>query len=124
MSDKRYSYDTNEEERRLAPVQAEEGEIEEFPELITRIGRLLPDLIRAILAGDAGRVEEIVYNYVEYVTENYSDHELYGFTPAIVTHSPLDLAAMAHNRGFHDICGILYNEECPVIGAAIDAAAE
>jgi len=125
MRKKRRLDNANEEEGRLVHAQeaAEAEEVEYFPELVERIEILFLYLVRAVASGRADLVVKIINDYEEYVIDIYKEHKFYDSTPTIENHYPI-LGAVAHEIGFHEICGILGNEECQVMGAEIDAAAE
>ena len=61
--------------------------------------------------------------YDDHVTEIYSEHEGYDFTPTIQTQLEV-LGERAHLLGFHEICSILYYDECDVAVEEIGVVAD
>ena len=111
---RRTSEDESEQAQKIAPAQAQEEvepEEEFFPELVERIEDLSPALNAAVTAGDANQVRGIIQQYDDHVTEIYSEHKYYDFTPAIQSRLEV-LGERAHLLGFHEICSIFYYEEC------------
>ena len=125
---RRTSEDESEQAQKIAPAQAQEevepeAEEEVFPELVAMIGALSPALNAAVAAGDADQVRGIIQQYDDHVTEIYSEHEGYDFTPTIQTQLEV-LGERAHLLGFHEICSILYYDECDVAVEEIGVVAD
>ncbi|CAF2028487.1 unnamed protein product [Rotaria magnacalcarata] len=107
----------------VAEVQDQGVAEEAFPEFVARIEALSPALNVAVAAGDADQVRGIIQQYDDHVTEIYSEHEGYDFTPTIQTQLEV-LGERAHLLGFHEICSILYYDECDVAVEEIGVVAD
>jgi hypothetical protein len=90
-----------------------------FPELLSMINMLEPLLSARVVSGDVNGIREIIQNYNHYVDTTYSEHEAYDITPSITIELE-DLGALAHARGYHEICDIFENDDCTLSGATED----